>query len=67
MYWEGFSAHTSIAALLTVLATGPSIWWNTRHVARHEHALVDLWATWHIEHGSRFVVLWDRDLEALRD
>ena len=57
IYWEGFSVNTNLAA----------VWWNTRHVARHEHALVDLWAQWHIEHSSLFVVLWKRDLDALRD
>lgn len=66
-YWEGFSANNRLAAMLIVLEDGAAVWWNTRHVARHEHALVDLWAQWHIEHGSRFVVLWERDLAALRD
>jgi hypothetical protein len=67
IHWEGFDADNALAAILTVLKSGASVWWNTRHVARNEHALVDLWARWHIEHGSLFVVLWDYDLEALRD
>jgi DNA-binding transcriptional LysR family regulator len=67
IYWTGFHANNNLAAVLTVLADGSGIWWNTRLVARHEHALVDLWAQWHIEHGSLFVVLWKRDLAALRD
>lgn len=66
-YWEGFDANNDLAAILTVLSTGPAIWWNTRHVARSELSLVHLWADWHIGHGARFVVLWTRDLEALRD
>jgi DNA-binding transcriptional LysR family regulator len=67
LYWEGFSADTDLAAVLTVLSTGAAIWWNTRHVARRELMLVQMWAEWHITHRARFVVLWKRDLEALRD
>jgi len=65
--WEPFFADNAIAAVLAVISDAAAVWWNTRHVARHELPLVDEWAAWHLEHGNRFVVLWTRDLEALRD
>jgi hypothetical protein len=58
----------NVAAVLVVAdPSPPCVWTNSRLIRGVALGLVDIWARRHIRRGASFEIIWEHDLNVLRE